>query len=135
MEHNDPEVVAEVSALFSAYEAALVVRDLTAMAYAFDDSADLVRFGINDEQRGPEALARWRASQGPIPPGRTCTETVVSTFGRDVAVVTTRFRYPGHPFVGRQSQTWVRIDGTWRIVHAHVSELAEGLNSATPEDS
>lgn len=125
MEHNDPQVVAEVTALFLAYEAALVARDLDAMALAFDDAPDLVRFGINDEQRGPEALASWRESQAPLPPGRTRADTVVSTFGRDLAVVSTCFRYPGRPFVGRQSQVWVRIDGTWRIVHAHVSELVE----------
>jgi hypothetical protein len=125
MEHNNPQVVAEVTALFLAYEAALVDRDLEAMELAFDDSADLVRFGINDEQRGPEALRRWRESQAPLPPGRTRADTVVSTFGDDVAVVSTCFRYPGRLFVGRQSQTWVRIDGAWRIVHAHVSELVE----------
>jgi ketosteroid isomerase-like protein len=130
MEHNDPQAVAEVTALFLAYEAALVGRDLDAMALAFDDSPDLVRFGINDEQRGPEALARWREAQAPLPPGRTRFETVVSTFGRDVAVVSTCFRYPERQFVGRQSQMWVRVDGTWKIVHAHVSELPEDLDAS-----
>ena len=35
----------------------------------------------------------------------------------------TEFRYPGRPFVGRQSQTWLRTDGCWRIAHAHASEI------------
>jgi len=130
MDHNDPQAVAEVTALFLAYEAALVARDLDAMELAFDDSPDLVRFGINDEQRGPEALANWRKSQAPLPPGRTRSNTVVSTFGRDVAVVSTCFRYPERPFLGRQSQTWVRVDGTWKIVHAHVSELPDDVEAS-----
>jgi hypothetical protein len=95
------------------------------MAHAFHDSPDLVRFGINDEQRGADTLAKWRGSQAPLPASRTRPDTVVSTFGRDVAVVNTCFRYPGGAFVGRQSQTSVRINSAWTIVHAHISELEE----------
>jgi hypothetical protein len=94
------------------------------MAAAFEPSPDTVRFGIADRQRGPEQLAAWRAAQPPLPAGRTLFETVIRTFGDDFGVVTTCFRYPGGPLIGRQSQTWVRTD-RWRIVSAHVSEVPE----------
>jgi hypothetical protein len=57
--------------------------------------------------------------------GRLLFETAVRTWGNSFGLVTTCFRYPGRPIVGRQSQTWLRIDGTWRIVSAHVSEIPE----------
>jgi len=126
---NDPEVVAEVREAFLAYEKALVEGDLTTMAASFDDASDLVRFGINDEERGPDELAAWRAAQGPHRPGRTLANTVVATFGHDVAVVSTTFSYPGRAWRGRQSQTWLRRGDRWIIVHAHVSEIADDVGS------
>jgi ketosteroid isomerase-like protein len=122
-ELNLPDVVDEVRAEFESYERALVGRDLAAMKSSFVSSPEVVRFGVADRQRGPEELAQWRANQAPLPPGRHLTETLVTTYGRDVAVVTTLFSYPGRPMTGRQSQTWLRFDDGWRIVHAHVSEV------------
>ena len=122
-EVNLPEVVDEVRAEFERYELALVGRDLTAMGSSFASSPEIVRFGIADSQHGPEELAQWRANQPPLPPGRLLTETRVATYGRDVSVVTTLFSYPGRPMTGRQSQTWLRLEDGWRIVHAHVSEV------------
>jgi hypothetical protein len=85
-----------------------------------------VRFGVADSQAGYDEVARWRAAQSPLPPGRTLSGTQIVAFGQDVAVVTTTFCYPGRPAVGRQSQTWVRRPAGWRIVSAHVSEVATG---------
>jgi hypothetical protein len=117
--------VAELRDAFEEYERALVEHDLEAMAAAFVVDEELVRFGISDRQQGATELAQWRAAQPPLPPGRSLFETVVRTWGDEFGVVTTCFRYPGRPFVGRQSQTWLRIDGKWRIVSAHVSEIPE----------
>lgn len=123
MERNDPLVVSQVKAAFLDYERALRDRDLSAMASYFDDSDQLVRFGVADMQVGAEELAEWRLGQPPIPEGRTLSSTVVSSYGTELAVVTTLFHYPNRDMTGRQSQTWVRQDGRWRIVHAHVSEI------------
>ena len=122
-EVNLPDVVDEVRAEFENYERALVGRDLDAMKSSFSSSPEVVRFGIADRQHGPDELAQWRANQPPLPPGRLLRETLVTTYGRDVAVVTTLFSYPGRPMTGRQSQTWLRFDNGWRIVNAHVSEV------------
>ena len=64
------------------------------------------------------------AAGGSLPPGRSLSETTVSTFGRDMAIVTTLFSYPGRPLIGRQSQTWVRFpDLGWKAISAHVSTM------------
>lgn len=133
MQRDNPSDVADVTACFLDYERALAQRDLVVLAQYFDDSPSLVRFGVADQQRGPEELAAWRESQPPLPPGRQLQGTVVSTFGHEFAVVSTQFSYPGRAFTGRQSQTWARVDGRWRIVHAHVSEVpATGLPDQGP---
>jgi hypothetical protein len=47
---------------------------------------------------------------------------VITTFGRDFAVASTLFRRPGAPGkIGRQTQSWVRTGGGWRVAAAHVS--------------
>ena len=53
---------------------------------------------------------------------RTLKNTVITTFGRDLAVANTESDRPGTDVTGRQSQTWVRMQDGWRIVSAHVSD-------------
>jgi ketosteroid isomerase-like protein len=117
---DDPEVIAEVTAAFDAYENALVANDVDRILGFF--AADAVRFGIADQQADLAEQRRWRLAQPPLPPGRTLEDTTIQTYGPDVAVVTTVFSYPGSDVIGRQSQTWVRLPLGWRIVTAHVSE-------------
>ncbi|GAA1652445.1 oxalurate catabolism protein HpxZ [Catellatospora bangladeshensis] len=126
MDIDRPEIVAEVAAVFAAYEKALVVNDPDEIMSFFRHGAETVRFGIADRQRGWAHQLAWRRAQPPLPPGRTLSETLITTFGADFAVVTTCFRYPDDPAVGRQSQTWVRLPEGWRIVSAHVSHPAAG---------
>ncbi|MDE3206172.1 MAG: oxalurate catabolism protein HpxZ [Acidobacteriota bacterium] len=115
-----PEIRAEVSTAFLAYEEALRGGATAALDSAFWDSPDVVRYGIADRQKGIDGIRRWRAGQGPLT-DRTLSDTTITTFGDDVAVVTTLFAYPGSTTAGRQSQTWVRTSAGWRIVSAHVS--------------
>lgn len=122
MEIDCVDVVLEVTAAFLDYEKALVANDTSALAEAFWESAGVTRFGIADRQAGAEELRAWRSAQAPLPPGRRLFDTRVTTFGTDLATVTTLFDYPGREDrPGRQSQTWVRLPAGWRIVHAHVS--------------
>jgi hypothetical protein len=116
-------VRAEVSAAFARYEAALSAGDHAVLNESFLAIPATVRFGIADHQQGIDELRAWRATQGPLA-GRDVQNTRITTFGTDTAVVTTLFRYPGRPVVGRQSQTWVRMPAGWRIVSAHVSEIS-----------
>ena len=123
MEIDRLEVVAEVEAAFTAYEDALVRNDRDAILAWFWDAEKTVRFGISDRQHGADELRAWRAAQPPVPAGRRLTETTITTFGPDYAMVTTLFTYPSGAALGRQSQTWVRFPAGWRVVSAHVSEL------------
>jgi ketosteroid isomerase-like protein len=122
VEIDRPDVIAEVTAAFEAYERALVANDVDAILSFFADRA--VRFGIGDQQVGIEEQARWRLAQGPLPAGRRLKDTIIASYGAGTAIVTTLFGYPGGDVLGRQSQTWVRLPGGWRIVTAHVSEPA-----------
>jgi hypothetical protein len=83
-----------------------------------------VRFGAADRQRGGAEIAAWRRAHPSVPRGRVLADTNVLAIDDRTAVVTTLFGYPGGVLEGRQSQTWVRLPEGWRIVAAHVSEVA-----------
>lgn len=119
---NLPDVVAEVAGAFTAYETALVAGDLATLTEAFWDSELVVRYGVAERLYGADQVERWRRAAPAIPVSRALGPTVITTFGTDFAAVSTEFRYAETPGqVGRQSQTWARLDGRWRIVAAHVS--------------
>lgn len=126
MDVNIPEVVAEVTERFNAYEQALIAGEAARLDADFWSSHLTVRYGVNECLYGADAIAEWRKTAPVIPPTRRLGPTVVVTFGRDLACVSTEFRNDDAPIVGRQSQTWVRLDEGWRIVAAHVSVLRTG---------
>ena len=47
-EVNRPDIVAEITEVFEAYEAALVTHDVQAMTEAFWDSELAVRYGVRE---------------------------------------------------------------------------------------
>ena len=127
MEVNRPEIVAQVTAAFVAYERALVDNDVETMNLLFWNAPETVRYGIAEIQHGSEAIRRWRESCEPVPRSRRLHRTVVTTFGLDFATVSTEFTSDDTPLIGRQMQSWARIRGAndafsgWTIVAAHVS--------------
>ncbi|MDG4840118.1 DUF3225 domain-containing protein [Micromonospora sp. WMMD967] len=121
MDIDRTDVVAEVTAAFAGYERALADGDADRICAYFWDSERTVRFGLADHQYGLDEQRKWRAAQPPLPAGRRLVDPVVTTFGPDLAVVTTRFGYADAAATGRQTQTWVRLPVGWRIVTAHVS--------------
>ncbi len=126
-EINRPEVVAAVTAAFVRYERALVERDFDTLDEQFWDGAEVVRYGIAENQYGPEVIGAWRRVAPVIHPSRRLANTVVTTFGTEFATVSTEFRSDVQPgLVGRQMQSWVRFPGGWRVVAAHVSTIADG---------
>ncbi|MET8090764.1 AtzH-like domain-containing protein [Micromonospora sp. NPDC005220] len=124
MEIDRTDVVAEVAAAFADYERALADGDADLICGYFWDSERTVRFGLADHQYGLDEQRKWRAAQPPLPAGHRLVDPIVTTFGPDLAVVTTRFGYAGTAATGRQTQTWVRLPVGWRIVTAHVSVSA-----------
>ena len=123
MEINDPETLAEVTAAFGRYEAALVTNDVAVLDELFWDSPHTLRFGVGENLYGYREIREFRAARPSAGLAREIFKTVITTYGRDFATANTEFRRGGSPRTGRQSQTWMRTPDGWRVVAAHVSLL------------
>jgi len=120
---NIPEVVAEVTAVFMRYERALIANDVMELDALFWDSPHTLRFGIGENLYGHDAIASFRSGRPAIDLTRTLMNTVITTYGRDMATANTEFQRVGGTIPGRQSHVWLRTDDGWRIAAAHVSLL------------
>jgi hypothetical protein len=126
MEIDLPDVVAEVTAAFNAYERALMANDVAALDATFRVDPRTIRFGGTENLFGHAEIAAFRAARSPAGLARTLSRTVITTFGRDVGVASTLFHRASMPGkIGRQMQTWVRFPEGWRVVAAHVSAIDE----------
>lgn len=124
MDINLPDVHAEVTAVFARYEDALVNNKVDVLDELFWASAHTVRYGVGENLVGIEAIRAFRLARPATGLARTLANTVITTFGRDMATAMTEFQREGSTRSGRQSQTWVRLPEGWRVVAAHVSLLA-----------
>jgi hypothetical protein len=122
---NDPEVIAELEALYPEYERALVTNDVEKLVAMFWDGQQVMRFGATENLYGPEELEAFRKLRPASNLARAVQRLDIVSFGRDFASITLEFeRETGTRLVkGRQSQIWVRFPAGWRIVQAHVSLL------------
>lgn len=118
-----PDVVADVTRQFEAYERAFMAHDVAALVDFFWDDARLTRYGIADRQFGIEQMREFR-SASPAPRFTRRIENLrIVAFGADMATAYAEFVRSDTPLHGYQSQTWVRLDECWRIVAAHVSMI------------
>lgn len=85
-------------------------------------SSTTIRYGAAENLYGYDEIKRFRAARPAAGLARALAKTVITTFGRDFAVSSTLFTRGGSQ-IGRQMQTWVRFDGGWRVVAAHVSVI------------
>jgi hypothetical protein len=126
MQIDLPDVLAEVTAQFARYEAALVSNDVAVLDELFRKDSRTLRYGIGENLYGYDAITAFRAARSPVGLMRRTDKTVITTYGRDAAVASTLFYREATPNrVGRQMQTWVRFPEGWRIVAAHVSIIDE----------
>jgi Protein of unknown function (DUF3225) len=126
MDINLPEVVAEVTAAFARYEAALVDNDISALQELFWHDDRTIRFGIGENLYGIREIGAFRNARSPIGLARRLSRTVITTYGRDFATASTLFERDTVPgMLGRQIQSWVRMVEGWRIVAAHVSMIGK----------
>jgi hypothetical protein len=124
MQINLPYVVDEVAKAFRDYEDALLRHDVPALDRWFWYDPSTVRYGVAENLLGGEAIRQYRRNAAPAHPSRRLQNTVVTTFGRDYATVSTEFASDDVARSGRQMQTWVRMSDEWRIVAAHVSLIS-----------
>ena len=123
MHLNLPEVVAEVTAAFERYEKALNGNDVAVLNELFWDSPHTLRYGINEQLYGYEAIKGFRSGRPAIDLRRELLKVVITTYGRDFATASCEYRRLETGRHGRQMQTWMRVDGAWKVVAAHVSLL------------
>ena len=122
---NEPAIVAELTELYMRYEAALCSNDTVVLDNFFWDSADVVRFGLNENLYGAEDIRAFRNSRPGFKLEREILNLKVVTFGENSAAVTLEFRrlINNAERRGRQSQMWQRFPQGWKVVSAHVSFL------------
>jgi hypothetical protein len=123
---DDPLVLAEVTAVFHAYERALMGNDVAALNAYFWADPRVTRYGIADRQQGIAELVAFRAATPAPGFTRRLEQLRITSFGPDMAVAQVEFVRSDTALRGFQSQTWVRLSpgrGGWRIVAAHVSMI------------
>lgn len=126
MEIDLPDVVAEVRAVFDRYEKAIVSNDVETLDAMFHADPRTIRYGAGENLYGYGEIAAFRAARSPAGLARTLSKTVITAYGRDVAIASTLFHRDAAPGkVGRQMQTWVRFPDGWKVVAAHVSLIDE----------
>jgi hypothetical protein len=122
MDIDLPEVLAEVTAAFARYEAALVSNDVATLDALFRNDPRTIRYGGGENLYGYAEIEAFRAARSPAGLARSLSRTVITTYGRDFAVASTLFERAATPGkIGRQMQTWVRFADGWYVVAAHVS--------------
>ena len=106
-----------------------MANDLAALDAMFWQSPDVVRLGVGENLYGIDAIAAFRATRSGGSPQRRVIRTTITSFGPDVGVINIEFQRIGAAAIGRQSQSWVRLAEGWRIVAAHVSLMAGGIDA------
>ena len=104
---NIPDVVAEISALFEAYEQALIDKNVDVLDAAFWNSPHTIRYALHENGYGFKEIHGHRVAR---PPGPGIKEKRIRleilTLGRDIATVNLEFKVRGRDVIGRQSQSW-----------------------------
>ena len=121
MEVNRPDVVAEVTAKFLDYERAINTNEIATLDATFLDSPHTVRFGIQEELWSFDEIQAFRRTPNTAGTPRELVRYAITTYGERLAVANAVFRRAGVNKIGRQSQTWVKLDSGWKVVSAHVS--------------
>jgi hypothetical protein len=122
---NDPDTLAELTALYPQYETALVTNDIETMQRLFWASPHVVRFGATENLHGIDEIQAFRLLRPAANLARKITRLDITTFGSGFGCVHLEFEREkdGKITRGRQSQSWVRLPDGWRVVSAHVSLL------------
>lgn len=123
---DDPDVLAEITAAFRRYEAALMSDDIAAMDALFHDAPSTVRYGVGEVLYGAEEIRAFRKGRGGSPQ-RRLGRVAIHSYGPDFGTADAEFFRESSQIRGRQSQSWVRFGDGWKIVSAHVS--LEGSHS------
>jgi ketosteroid isomerase-like protein len=117
---NDPLLLEEVTAAFTAYEAALMANDIPAMDALFHDAPTTNRYGVGEVLYGIEAIRAFRKGRGGSPQRKLGTVSI-AVYGTNFATADAEFFRQSSDRRGRQTQSWVKFADGWKVVSAHVS--------------
>lgn len=120
---NLSEVVTEITKIFHEYEHALMTNEVEKLNQYFWQDERVTRYGIGDRQWGIKELVAYRQSIPAPDFTRTLENLRVITFDQSTAICQVEFVRSDTTLRGFQTQTWLKIDGIWRIVSAHVSMI------------
>lgn len=118
---DDPAILAEVTAAFERYEAALMANDIAVLDELFWVSPKVLRYGVGEALYGTDEIQAFRKARPGGSPQRTIIRKSITSFGNDFATANIEFQREGSTAIGRQSQSWVRMPDGWRVVAAHIS--------------
>jgi len=117
---DDPVLLAEVTAAFHAYEAALMADDVPAMDALFHAAPTTNRYGVGEVLYGIDEIREFRKGRGGSPQ-RRLGRVAITVYGDCCATADAEFFRENADRRGRQTQTWVRFADGWKVVSAHVS--------------
>ncbi|HEU0083913.1 MAG TPA: AtzH-like domain-containing protein, partial [Bradyrhizobium sp.] len=82
MDIDLPDVLAEVTAAFERYEAALVSNDVAMLDELFHADKRSLRYGVGENLYGHDEIMAFRAARSPVGLGRRTARTLITTYGR-----------------------------------------------------
>jgi hypothetical protein len=121
---NRPDVLADLTAAFARYEAALVGNDVAVLDELFWHSPHTLRYGATENLYGFDAIQAFRSGRPTTGLARAILRTQITTYGERLATTHVEFQRVGSERLGRQTQTWLKLPEGWRVVSAHVSLMA-----------
>ena len=99
---NIPEVVAEVTAAFNAYEKALNGNDVAVLDELFWKSPHTLRYGVGEQLYGYDQIAAFRAGRDPgFVLNRDLLKLWIVTYGHDFGTANCEFMRHGTNRLGR----------------------------------
>lgn len=118
---NHTQALAEVTAAFHRYEAALNANDVDVLNELFLDSPETIRYGPAEVLYGHAQIAAYRGARDPSDALRELIRVEIKAWSEDFATANCEYRRVKTGRHGRQSQTWMRTPAGWRVIAAHVS--------------
>ncbi|GBR21668.1 MULTISPECIES: nuclear transport factor 2 family protein [Asaia] len=119
----NPETVSALTLASDQYEEALAQNDVATLDALFCDDPNVIRLGATENLFGSAEIAEFRRQRrGGAPPRERLRREIVA-LGPESGCVTVIFKNLRTGQTGRQSQTWIRQNGVWRVLVAHVSFL------------